>query len=1223
MRRKRKETKRGTILLMVVGLLSMLFIIISAYLTLARFERQTSQQIRQGREIDDIIDTVNELVMQKLIEQWTDNNGNMLSDGANLPDNFAFADIPGYRGSGVQASHELVRAATSMLGSTSVYITPAVTMLNGYIRSGSTVSVGYSRGGSVDWLLDDLLPVWSDRRHTTGIASSAYLASLSRFARDPYTDADGDGIGDSYLPGLALASELAGAIAGVPVRVPTGEPAFIWPPSDSRSVPARRFLETARYITSVRVIPNSGMVSLDVPFAHGEFLQHTFAYVNKEPAGTAFPPSGSGMSLDDFIRRMRAEAPSIEPLLRRRGALPSAGIDPTNPQARRDADFARVPAIVRMLENDYERTFVSGFRVGQSGQEREHYQRFNLGHPRGNEWERARQGLWLDATTFNVTIPLFDQSGANVGAGGFAVMQFYDRRHLFTSKSNSDELARKQGSPPNPPGQPFGTRAGELKFYLGDIDQCYRVDPGTGVVRFDSIAAQPVLRRIMNLYYDMLEGYKDWKTVAGNPNEEAVSRLQQAAMLTVNTVAFAAPRTADQNAQLPGFIDVVRFSPGTISPAPVYYGYGPQPFITQAIVYRDDDDARAVGVEFYNPNEPFRVRSINDEHALYLPQFAVSLNNEYDDPINGISPGALRPLDWSRNIGIPRRFPGRRFMTLSISNSGGNGFFKGRSDGGEIDLAVGLNGNGKITIKLWRADFETALTSNPAGTWHLVDKFTVPDADPPQSGVGQWLSTYRDTRAEDYFGLDTSRVPAVPTRWRMALGFRDTDRLYPTASRGSGPPSGTIMITYGAVGPGHLPAVVPFGPTTPLYTMNAPIIEPNGLRISIRVHDVDRPPSFPTVGFMHFVPRFSHVRQAATDFEPMSAVLRDQWMARNYSFTTSQSPPADFGHMPIFDNEQKADAGGQFDDARAGRIPWGLLVYDYFTTLDPSTVDPYRVPGRININAAPWWVLASLPVVEPATLFGEYGRMMTPPSPAFWSGAGILFGVGNEPAPGVPLPRYAVADSPRTAGVPLISTADPSWHYLGPRLAQSIASYRDRIQYALNVTTEFWNSDDRMGYRSTPIYVGMRLGSRPSTSNPRKYGFVSVGELANVKGFASTIYDPANGLPVLDPAIQVEPPLSVFNTMRAQPRAADFFKAVSLMAMLDSHFLTTRGNTFTVYVSVMDRENPQASVRSQITVDRSNLLPQLIPGRGTLQSRGMPAIIAQRQIAYSNTRFDD
>ena len=95
------------------------------------------------------------------------------------------------------------------------------------------------------------------------------------------------------------------------------------------------------------------------------------------------------------------------------------------------------------------------------------------------------------------------------------------------------------------------------------------------------------------------------------------------------------------------------------------------------------------------------------------------------------------------------------------------------------------------------------------------------------------------------------------------------------------------------------------------------------------------------------------------------------------------------------------------------------------------------------------------------------------------------------------------------------------------------------------------------------------------------------------------------------------------------------------MALLDTHFLTTRSNTFTVYVSVMDRENPQASIRSQLTVDRSNLLPKLAllangepiyQNVGTVaapknepvinRNDGLPEILTERRIGYFNTQFD-
>ena len=134
----------------------------------------------------------------------------------------------------------------------------------------------------------------------------------------------------------------------------------------------------------------------------------------------------------------------------------------------------------------------------------------------------------------------------------------------------------------------------------------------------------------------------------------------------------------------------------------------------------------------------------------------------------------------------------------------------------------------------------------------------------------------------------------------------------------------------------------------------------------------------------------------------------------------------------------------------------------------------------------------------------------------------------------------------------------------------------------------------------------------------------------------------------------------------------DFVKAVSLLALLDSQYLTTRSNTFTIYASVMDRENPQASVRSQVTVDRSNLLPRLSyafydgatgtsypvesylndPGAPTLPLRPLlldlrdaawnpgtdgvletpvrtakqgvrPRVIAHEQVGYFNARYDD
>jgi len=131
--------------------------------------------------------------------------------------------------------------------------------------------------------------------------------------------------------------------------------------------------------------------------------------------------------------------------------------------------------------------------------------------------------------------------------------------------------------------------------------------------------------------------------------------------------------------------------------------------------------------------------------------------------------------------------------------------------------------------------------------------------------------------------------------------------------------------------------------------------------------------------------------------------------------------------------------------------------------------------------------------------------------------------------------------------------------------------------------------------------------------------------LANVKGFDSSVDFNWNG------------------TFSEVLHSGDFVKAVSLLALLDTHFLTTRSNTFTAYVTVRDRQNAQQSVRSQITVDRSNILPRLVldangdpiiedpdgptgpePARAVVITKdGLPEVIAERRVGYGNARFDD
>jgi hypothetical protein len=409
------------------------------------------------------------------------------------------------------------------------------------------------------------------------------------------------------------------------------------------------------------------------------------------------------------------------------------------------------------------------------------------------------------------------------------------------------------------------------------------------------------------------------------------------------------------------------------------------------------------------------------------------------------------------------------------------------------------------------------------------------------------------------------------------------------------------------------------------------------------------------VGFALFTPRFSHVVDLDATGQPtkhtaMSSVLREQWNEHKATYAvTNGAYPADFGHMPIFDNQQNVTAGSFLHANNAGPVPWGALLFDYFTTLNPSgednqpgtadDIDLYRVPGRIDINTAPWNVLAALPVIGPVngnlpihtSASGE-----TNAAAAFWSPvSGVLLGSFVLDRSGKPETRLRfneVVETPTTLGKHNMNVA-PNWYRLGPYLAEAAAAYRDRVKYVVTTNGAF---PDAANDRNSPtlVYRQARYGSGANgirgNDDPAKRGFLSLGELVNVMGFdSSNANDIKTGA---DTTVLGGYGLNV---------GGDFMKAVSLMALLDTHFLTTRSNVFTIYVTVNDLENPQASVRSQLTVDRSNLLPRLVldangqpvyqdtNGDGVpdaplvIYNDGQPEIIGQREIAYFNTRYDE
>ncbi|NUQ49371.1 MAG: hypothetical protein HUU27_05570, partial [Phycisphaerae bacterium] len=1075
----------------------------------------------------------------------------------------------------------------------------------------------------------------------------------------------------------------------------------------------------ARYELAARVVSHGGMLSLSAPSAGNSkswnrlFAARLFNCIERD-GGTL------GENEDALFDAIHGQAAAIDALLRRRGgALPS-----WMPDGQSDRQLAAVPEPLRILEGRFRATFDLGSDGANFGVNRAHsWQRFNLtrnsGSPSDRDFWRALAAKRVNPEWFNGAQVHLDDN-----------VNKYDRRQLLTTLNNSDDLARRQTRDADPNAlsnvDKLGLYHGQTKFYLGECANAFHPN---GVYR--GSPADPngvaITRRLAAYYYDMLSGHKD------EPNlpDEFDSAFEQAHMLAVNTVQAAAPRGTGAGLAA-GFIDVVTLqvsdplNPGNDRR---YIGYGPQPFITQVALHDSDNDPNTENlsllVELYNPNDPTDYGNLNnDAHALFMPQFGISVNDQFQGLVgfpqvkqmivlDQTIADAQRQINAQRpaNLGAANRFPGRTFTSIAINGTGNTSVFDNLTDsfGQNVTHSVvrnypvqltGPKGDDWVTVKLWKR--------NAGLEWFQVDEFQVlnPVRYYGRDPNDEWtIVAWRDMNAERYFRSAPnpagSNFPPLAGRWRMAAAWEpDPNDLNDPAN----PYTGNV-VSFAGFNPDQgigAPAVafrntvsrpepdvddVGFGaprssPTVPLHTMNATPINP-ALRNQLVVHGSRRPESFPTVGFLAFVPRFSHVQaQVAgappTNRWPMPKLLREFWFENGGSGPyTLTGYPADFGHMPFFDNRQDAEGNSYMNVA--GRVPWGQLVFDYFTTIDPAgpdgqlgtadDIDPLRIGGRININTADWYTLAQLPLIGPngdpnAAEIQQLKATNVPaenlPSPAFWSPlSGVLAGLDSDPTG--PQRRFvaertgAMAPSPKSLPQ---RRADTGWWTLGPWLAQAAAAYRDGVPYvkatpsaqnpAFLYHRAFARNSGNVGdpdpqkrpYRSTTY--GQPRGNDPNSvlalGAPLQYGFLTIGELANVVGFDSTPGDPADP-PYMRAAAT---PNDYYSTLGdgTSPRHGDYMKAVSLLALLDSHYLTTRSNTFTIYLSVMDRENPEASIRSQVTVDRSNLLPRFIwkddnnngfidpPPLGTdavttVQRDGLPTVISQRRAAFYNARRDD
>ena len=147
--------------------------------------------------------------------------------------------------------------------------------------------------------------------------------------------------------------------------------------------------------------------------------------------------------------------------------------------------------------------------------------------------------------------------------------------------------------------------------------------------------------------------------------------------------------------------------------------------------------------------------------------------------------------------------------------------------------------------------------------------------------------------------------------------------------------------------------------------------------------------AFPTTGSMLLLPRFANrgLYETAELTDGDGLAFTSQLYDERYAL--------DNGRMPVFDSEfayHRYENGAPYGlPGGLDALPWGQLVFDYFTALPLSNGGPYadlsassvdpaakprvdmgglRVHGRIDINSAPWAVLAGLPIMPMSALDG-------------------------------------------------------------------------------------------------------------------------------------------------------------------------------------------------------------------------------------------------------------
>jgi hypothetical protein len=400
--------------------------------------------------------------------------------------------------------------------------------------------------------------------------------------------------------------------------------------------------------------------------------------------------------------------------------------------------------------------------------------------------------------------------------------------------------------------------------------------------------------------------------------------------------------------------------------------------------------------------------------------------------------------------------------------------------------------------------------------------------------------------------------------------------------------------------------------------------------------------SFPTTGSLLMLMR--HANRSFDDRNAPGGTVNDLAFTTHLIGDTSIPNPAGGAPLVTFSAEQQIDNGRMpvFDPPKLGgtnwysadhlapfvtqlgapgnldTLPWGQLVFDYFTALPLSNPGPYfvhpvkvaapdslprvdldglRVHGRININAAPWKVLAGLPFV-PMKRVPTLTQCAVEPCPVSFRDR-IRSMLPGDPSTGQTYAQLFADDQAGTIGNPL---------------AQAIVAYRE-----LRPVGGSGNYADGIPLAGTPPSIAYARGWNPTPPvvppmARRGTGFMTVGELANVRhlGITNPLYRIDSGVMGVDP-----------NNANNE----NFVDAVAALVALGD-WVTVRSQVFTVYGVLRGEEDdgiknsglPTAAIDAARDVDsRALRFQETIDRLPTFLGAPVPSRIGDRTL----TRYTD